>query len=33
VTYPETAVAEIVNRSIPVQIDNSKPENEATLKR
>ena len=32
-TYPETAVAEIVNRTIPVQLDNTKPENEAVLKR
>ena len=32
-TYPETAVAEIVNRAIPVQLDNSKPENESVLKR
>jgi len=33
VTYPENAVVEIVNRTIPVQLDNSKPENDATLKR
>ncbi len=32
-TYPESAVAEIVNRTIPIQLDNSKPENEAILKR
>ncbi len=32
-TYPENAVVEIVNRTIPVQLDNSKPENDATLKR
>ena len=32
-TYPETFVAEIVNRCVPIQIDNSKPENEALLKR
>jgi hypothetical protein len=33
VTYPETAVAEIVNRAIPLQLDNSKPENESILNR
>jgi hypothetical protein len=33
VTYPETFVSEIVNRCVPVQIDNSKPENESLLKR
>lgn len=32
-TYPETFVSEIVSRFVPVQIDNSKPENEAVLKR
>lgn len=32
-TYPETFVSEIVSRCVPVQIDNSKPENEAVLKR
>jgi len=33
VTYPEPAVAEIIGRAIPLQLDNSKPENDAVLKR
>ena len=32
-TYPETTVAEIVNRTVPIQLDNTKPENDAVLKR
>ena len=32
-TYPETFVAEIVNRCVPVQLDNSKAENDVILKR
>ena len=32
-TYPQTFVAEIVNRCVPVQLDNSKTENEPVLQR
>lgn len=32
-TYPETVVSDIVNRCVPLQLDNSKPENEEVLKR
>jgi tetratricopeptide (TPR) repeat protein len=33
VTYPQTFVSEIVNRCVPVQVDNSKPENEPLLEK